>query len=151
MGPPPTPPNVSGGPLRRHIAEKKIAEVQQELAEVRALTARYLPLNRDAMQQAFRTRRVDLEHDGARGNSIVINDYAKPGDKLFLSLNLATMQIRGIRVESYLDSPADAFTASVDFAMLADGTSYPNITTVNAPGKHVSITTVQSNFSRPVQ
>jgi len=144
-------PPVSGGPVRRHIAEKKIEEAQEELAATRGLTELYLPLNPTALKQALQTRRIDLEHEPTGGNALVINDFAKPGDRLRLDIDTATLQIRRITVRSYFSSPTDAFTATVQFSALEDGVTYPSITTIDAPAKKLSITTVSSNFSRPVQ
>lgn len=145
------PPQASGGPLRRHIVEKKIEKAEQELAATRGLTAMYLPLNAGALKQAMQIRRVDFEHKPAGGNALVINDYAKQGDKLTLDLDKATFQLRRIVVNSYFDSPADVFTATVQFSILQDGTTYPSITTIEVPGKKLSITTLSSSFSMPVQ
>ena len=145
------PPPVSGGPLRRHIMEKKIEEAEQELAATRELTARYLPLNPGTLKQSLQTRRIDLEHEPTGGNALVINDYAKSGDRLILDLDTATLQMRRITVKSYFRSPGDPFTATVQFSVLGDGTTYPSITTIDAPAKKLSITTVSSSFSRPVQ
>lgn len=98
--------------------------------------------------QALHTNRVDLERDETNGSSIIVNDYAKPGDQLRLTVNVSTMHIRRIGVRSYFDQPSDALTADVQFSQLPDGTAYPSITTINAPSKKVSITTVSSDFSK---
>jgi len=143
-------PPLSGGPLRRHIEEKKIQEAEQELAATRGLTAMYVPLNPTTLRQALQTRRVDLEHEPTGGNALVINDYVKPGDRVGLDLDTATLQLRRITVKSYFSSPAEAFTATVQFSVLEDGTTYPSVTTIDAPGKKLSITTVSSSFSKPV-
>jgi hypothetical protein len=150
LGPPPQPPQARGGPLRKMIMEKKIEEFEQETAEIRALTAQYLPMNNQAFQQALHTRRIDFEHNGPDGNAIVIHDYAKPGDELRIAINPATMHMQRIVVRSYFESPQDPYTASVDFSSLADGTTYPGLTTVNAPAKKISLSTVNANFSRSV-
>ncbi len=151
LGPQSEPPRPSGGPLKRHVMEQKIQEVQEDIAQVHRLVATYLPLNREALLEAFQTHRVDFEHGGDQGNSIVIHDFAKQGDTLSFDLNAATMQLRGIGVRSYFESPSDVLTVDVQFAVLPDGTHYPSVTTINAPGKHISITTVQSDFSKAVQ
>jgi hypothetical protein len=131
--------------------EKKIAEVQQAMAETTRLTAMYLPMNPDAFKQALQTRRVDFEHDGTRGSALVINDYAKPGDQLILTLDMATMRIRQIAVNTYFASSKEMMTATVQFTVLEDGTTYPSRTAIEAPSKHLSITTESSNFTRPLQ
>jgi hypothetical protein len=151
IGPPQQPPQPSGGPFRRQIEERKIAEAEQELAAVRELTAMYLPLNPGVLKQALHTRRIDLEHEPTGGNALVINDYAKPGDRLSLDLDTATLQLRRITVRSYFVYASDVYAASVQFSVLGDGAVYPAITTIEAPAKRLSITTVSSSFSRPVQ
>jgi len=141
-------PQVSGGPLRKHIAEKKIEEFQEEVAQIHALTAMYLPLSHAKLGQALHVNRVDLERDGANGSAIIVNDYAKPGDQLRISLNVSTMHVQRIEVKSYFDQPSDALTADVQFSLLPDGTTYPSVSTINAPSKKISITTVSSDFSK---
>jgi hypothetical protein len=149
LGPPSQPPKVGGGPLRHMIAEKKVEEFEKETEEIHALTAMYLPLNHAHFQEALHTHRVDFEHNGPAGNAIVIHDYAKPGDEVRLVVNTATMHLQRIVVRSYFDKPQNVFTANMDFASLQDGTSYPGITTIDAPSMKIAISTVQSNFSRP--
>ncbi len=150
LGPPSEAPKVSGGPIKKMIAQKKIEEFQQETAEIRALTAKYLPMNHQAFQDALQSHRVDFEHNGPDGNALVLHDYAKPGDELRIVINPATKRMQRIVVKSYFQTPQDVFTASVDFSSLGDGTTYPGLTIVNAPAKKISISTVNSNFSRSV-
>lgn len=142
-------PRVSGGPLRKHIAEKKIEEFQEKVAQIHALTAMYLPLSNSKLGQALHVKRVDLERDPTSGGAIIVNDYAKPGDQLRLTLNVSTMHILRIGVTSYFGQPSEALTVDVQFSSLPDGTAYPSITRINSPSKKVSITTVSSNFSKP--
>jgi hypothetical protein len=150
ISPPQQAPQPSGGPLRRHMLEKKIGEVQEDAAEVRALAALYLPMKPRSLKQALETHRVDFEHGGASGDTLIINDYAKPGDQLALELDPVTMRLRRITVRSYFSSPKEVLTASVDFASLEDGTTYPGTTTINAPSRKLGITTVSSNFTRAI-
>jgi hypothetical protein len=147
LGPPQQPPKASGGPIRKMIAEKKIEEFQRETAEIHSVAGIYLPLNSASLKEALHTRRVDFEKEGGDDNAIVIHDYAKPGDELRLVLDVATMHLQRIVVKTYLDKPENILTASVDFSSLQDGTSYPSVTTINAPSKKISIITLNSNFS----
>lgn len=144
-------PQISGGPLKKHIIKKKIGEFQDEMAEVTGLTAQYLPLNNERLKDALHTRRVDYEHEQATGFTVIINDYAKPGDQLRLALNPGSLQIQRIVVQTYFDSPKDPLTADVRFSELADGTVYPSVTTISAVRKKLQVTTVSSDFSRPAQ
>lgn len=151
IGSPPAPPSHSGGPIRERIEEKKIKEAQEELGEIRELASRYLPLNPDALTEAFHNRRVDLETEPAGGDALVINGYVKPGDTLTLELSATTTQIRRIAIRSYFESPSDVMTADVQFSALEDGTTYPSLTTIDYPVKRISISTASSSFAKPVQ
>ncbi len=144
-------PQLSGGPLKRRIEKKKIGEVQEEIAEVHNLTASYLPLNPALLKQAFETRRVDIEHDGSHGsNAIVIHDYAKQGDQLMLTLDGAMKRLQLVTVKTYLSSPSDPVSITVQFSILPDGTSYPSVTAMDAPAKRLSTVTVSANFTKAV-
>ncbi|MEG9435144.1 hypothetical protein JAO29_03065 [Edaphobacter sp. HDX4] len=145
------PPMPSGGPLMRHVEKMKIEEVQESLSQIRGLMGRYLPPAPGTLQQAFQTRPVGFEHNGAMENSVVIHDYVKQGDSLSLELGPPMMGLRGIRVNTYLESVSDPVTAIVQFATLPDGTHYPGVTTINAPAKGIFISTEQSNFSKAIQ
>jgi hypothetical protein len=144
-------PQLSGGPLKRRIEKKKIAEVHEEFSEIGDLSALYLPLNPALLKQAFEIRRVELEHDGTRGgDTIVIHDYAKPGDQLILSLDGAMSRVQQIAVKTYLSSPSAPVSITVRFSSLPDGTSYPSLTALDAPEQKLSMTTVSADFSRAV-
>jgi len=144
-------PQITGSPLKKHIIKKKIEEIQDEMAEVTGLTAQYLPLNNGRLKDALHSRRVDYEHEQATGFTVIINDYAKPGDQLRLTLNPDSLQIQRIVVQTYFDSPKDPLTADVRFSELADATVYPSVTSISAVGKKLQISTVDSDFSRPAQ
>ena len=144
-------PQISGGPLKKHIIKKKLEEFHEEMAQVGGLTALYLPLNNGRLKDALHTRRVDYEHEQSAGFTVIVNDYAKPGDQLRLTINPDSLQIQRIVVQTYFDGPQDSLTADVRFSELADGTVYPSVTTINAVGKKLQIATVSSDFSRPVQ
>jgi hypothetical protein len=59
------------------------------------------------------------------------------------------MQVDRIFVKTYFDTPEDAMTIEVRFSTLADGTSYPALTSIEAPSKKLSITTSESDFVKP--
>lgn len=149
-----TPPGMAGpmrgGPIMRHVAEEKEKKVLEEVQDVQALTRLYLPLNRVKLAEVLHNGRVDFEHDGENGDAIILNNYAKPGDQMRLTLSRTRMQISGISIKSYLDKPNDQFLAAVHFAELPDGTMYPALTSLQAPSKKLTITTTEANFSRTI-
>jgi hypothetical protein len=141
---------IHGGPIKKHIAEEKKEKIQNEVEQIHALTQLYLPFNPAKLKDVLRTGKVDLEHDAVHGDSVILNDHAKPGDQLRLSLNRTTMQIDRISVKTYFDNPKDVMTLDIHFAILADGTMYPAVTSIEAPSKKLSIATVNSDFSKAV-
>ena len=97
------------------------------MEQIQALTQLYLPFNQAKLKEALGTGKMDLEHDGANGDAIILYDYAKAGDQLKLMLDRATMQIDRISVKTYFEEPKD-----------------------EAPAKKLSIATVDSDFSKAV-
>ncbi len=140
---------ISGGPLKQHIVKKKIEEAEEEISEITNLVSSYLPLNPSQIESAWHTKRVDFEHDGESGNTVIINDYVKPGHQFRMSMNMATLQIQRIVIQTYFKTPQDPMSVDVRFSQLADGTVYPSISTINAPSKKVIITKTSTNFSKP--
>lgn len=143
------PPHISGGPLKQHIIKKKIEEAEEEISEITNLASAYLPLNPSQLGNAWHIKRIEFEHDGDSGNTVIINDYVKPGDQFRLSMNMTTLQIQRTVIQTYFQSPKDPMTVDVRFSQLADGTVYPSISTINAPSKKIVITKSSTNFSKP--
>ncbi|MDE1155491.1 MAG: hypothetical protein PW735_07135 [Acidobacteriaceae bacterium] len=144
------PPEVSGGPLKRHMMEKKIAEAREEMQQIQQTTALYLPLDHAALHNAMSSKPLSLEHNGPGGDAVIIHDYAKPGDQIRVNLDIKTMQILSITLSSYLDNPQDTLVAQVAFARLDDGTVYPSVTTLTAAQRKISISTSSSYFTKVV-
>lgn len=151
LGVQPQPPALSGGPIMRRIESKKIAQEEQEVAAVKGLTALYLPISQVMLGQTLAIRRVDIEPSPTGGDALIINDYVKPGDKLILGLDTAMLRLRQVSVQSYFAASSDVMSIAIEFSVLGDGTTYASVTTVNAPQRGISITTVSSDFSKPVQ
>ena len=143
------PPHISGGPLKQHIIKKKIEEAEEQISEITNLASAYLPLNPSQLGDAWHTKRIDFEHDGDSGNTVIINDYVKPGDQFRISMNMTTLQIQRVVIQTYFKTPQDPMTVDVRFSQLADGTVYPSISTITAPTKKIVITKSSDNFSKP--
>jgi hypothetical protein len=138
-----------GGPLRHLIADDKKKKITEDIEETRALSQLYLPFNQARFKEALHSGKVGVEHDGPDGDTIVLSDYAKPSDQLRLTLN-KTLQISRISVKTYFDKPKDVMTVDLNFSTLPDGTLYPALNSINAPSKKLSIATVNSSFSKPM-
>jgi hypothetical protein len=57
-------------------------------------------------------------------------------------------RLQQISVKTYMSSPSEPLNLAVQFSVLPDGTSYPSVTTQDAPTKRLSIMTVSANFTR---
>jgi hypothetical protein len=140
---------MKGGLLMQMMAKKRMGQAGQagnEIAQVNELASMYLPLNPDKLTEAAQAG------DGTNGSAVILNDYAKPGDQVQLSLDSTMQTIKGMTVKSYLTAPEeDPLSISTQFSKLGDGTTYPSVTTIKAPSKQISITTLSSDFSKPVQ
>lgn len=143
-------PERHGGAIKRHIAKEMEEKVQGEVEQIQALTQLYLPFNPGRFREVLGTGRVGLERDGVNGDAIILNNYAKAGDLLKLTVDPANMQIVRISVKSYFEEPMDEMNVDIHFSRLADGTIYPALTSIEAPAKKLSITTVDSDFSKAV-
>jgi hypothetical protein len=137
-----------GGPFK-HIVEAKKEKIQDGVEQIQSLVQTYLPFDPEKIKEVLRAGKVFFEHDGT---TVILADYAKPGDQLRISLNQTTKQVDRISIKTYLDAPEDgrAVDVAVDvhFAILPDGTLYPALMSIEAPSKKLSITTANSKFSK---
>ena len=127
--------------------KQKKEEAQKEVAQIRAVTGMYFPLDRAKLKLALQSGRVHFATGNTSEETVVIDNYAKQGDEVKLTLNHSTMQLERVSMKSYLDKPKDRLTAEVQFSELPDGTRYRGFTTIDAPSKKLSIETVNSDYS----
>jgi hypothetical protein len=145
IGPPPQPP--SGGRMKQRVIEKKTAEIQQYIEEVKGLLGLYVPPDPQKMQQAFQAGKVSLNPAGAVVN-LIFTDYAQPGDRLTLTFDTATKKITSLNVDTYMGKEKDAVTLQVQMANLPDGTNYAQQTILDASAKQLVVTTTNSNYQK---
>lgn len=147
MGAPPEQDNKRG--LRGRIVEKKTDEMQAYMQQVQSLLSLYVPPNPQLIQQAIQKKNVSLDKTmGASGVQLIFKNYAKQGDQMTIGFDTATRKIGTINVNTYMDSPQDAVTLSVQMASLPDGTNYAQQTVLNATAKQIQVTTTSSNYAK---
>lgn len=139
---------LRGGLIRRLVAKKKKDEYEKDATQIRALAELYIPFSRDKLREALMEGRGSFEQDGTNGETAVIKDYAKPGDQVRITLSRTTKQIVQVSIQSYFDKRNQVLTANVQFSRLGDGTNHPSYTTINAPSKNMSISIVNSDYSK---
>jgi hypothetical protein len=109
----------------------------------------YFPLDHERLKQALQSGQAHFGTGDSNEETVVIDNYAKQGDELKIILNHSTMQMERVSVKSYFDKPKDVLTAVMQFSALPDGTRYGSSTTINAPSKELSISTMNSDYSIP--
>ena len=134
-----------GGRVRERIVENQVGEMKEYMERVGSLVHRYVPPDPQALQAAFQAGRVTM--DKASG-SLVIADYAKPGDKVTLQMDPATKKMRSFQVATFLDDPKDAVSLVANFASLPDGTNFVQQSVLDATGKQIQVKTTNSGHRK---
>jgi hypothetical protein len=147
MGPPPEQP--SGGRLKQKMIEKKKAEMQDYVADVKDLLAEYLPPNPQKIQAAMQAGNVSISRDAAAGLvNLVFKNYAQPGDQMTVAFDPAAKKIANVNVNTYTGQTKDAVTLMVNFSTLPDGTNYAEKTVLNMAAKQMVVTTLNTNYRK---
>ena len=144
MGPQQQP---SGGRLKQRMIEKKKAEMQDYLADVKGLLGEYVPPNAQRIQQAAQAHNVSLSRDAGAGIvNLTFKNYAQPGDQMVVAFDPTAKKVTNISVNTYMGQAKDAVTLTVDFSVLPDGTNYAQKTVLTVAAKQMVITTLNTNY-----
>jgi hypothetical protein len=138
--------------LRGKIAANKKEELADYMEQAAALVKSYIPPDPAKLQKSKEAGKVsvDLLEPGKRVR-LNFADYAKPGDKLGLELDVADNRLLGLTVASYLADAKDAVQLDGKFALLDNGATYPKQITLNAPAKNITVTVENSGYRKMAQ
>jgi hypothetical protein len=145
IGAPPPPP--SGGRLKQRIIEKKKAEIQDYMTEVKGLLSMYVPPDPQKMEQAYQSGNAFLNPQGGLTN-LLFKNYAQPGDQMTLTFDPSGPKVISLSVNTYMGQEKDAVTLQVQMAGLPDGTNYVQQTILNATAKKLVVTTTSANYQK---
>jgi hypothetical protein len=145
IGPPPEQP--SGGRLKQRVIEKKKAEMQDYMGDVKGLLSMYVPPDPQKMEQAYQSGQASLNPQGGLVN-LVFRNYAQQGDQMTLTFDPAASKVISLSVNTYMGQEKDAVTLQVQMATLPDGTNYVQQTVLNATAKKLVVTTTSSNYQK---
>src|SRR5271167_2124011 len=140
-----------GGRLRQRIVEKKKEEFEEYAERMKLLAERYIPPDKDAIQDAHSKGNVSITPGvgGIPGNvSIAIRNYVKTGDLMTIVFNKTTKKLESLTIATYLDEPSDPLRISVNFASLPDGTSHVSAGTIESVSKQLNISTQNSDYRK---
>jgi hypothetical protein len=141
------PQQPSGGRLKERIIEKKKAEMQQYMGDVKALLSQYVPPDPQKMQAAYQAGNASFNPEGGVMN-LVFTNYAQQGDKMTLTFDTAAHKIVSVNVHTYMGQEKDAVTLQVQMGSLPDGTNYVQQSVLNATAKELVVTTTNSNYQK---
>jgi hypothetical protein len=143
IGAPAPPP--SGGRLKQRIIEKKTAEMEQYMGEVKGVLGMYVPPDPQKMQAAYQAGKMSINPAGGMIN-LVFTDYAQPGDSMTLTFDSANHKVVSLSINTYMGQEKDAVTLQVQMASLPDGTNYVQQSVLNATAKKLTVTTTNGNY-----
>jgi hypothetical protein len=143
IGAAPPPPSRRG--IKGKIVTKKIDEMKDYMDRVGSLMRRYIPPAAQDMQAAFQVGKATLN---PASGELVFSDYAKPGDKVTLTFDVATKKLRSFSVMTYLDEPKDTVTMDARFSSLPDGTNFVEQSVLDASAKQIQITTTNFGYQK---
>jgi len=144
----PPPPEKKRG-LRGKIVENKKEELSDYMKQAVGLVRQYVPPDSARIQAVKDAGQVTLQPDGTgKRVRLTFAGYLKPGDSLGADVDLASNNILGLKVSTYLDSPQEPATLDVRFATLSDGASYPSDVALDAKAKSLKVTVQNSGYRK---
>src|SRR5271167_3440204 len=96
----PPPEEPSGGRLKQRIIEKKKAEIEGYMEQVKGLLSIYVPPDPQGMEQAYQAGKFALNPVPGAMN-LVFTDYAEPGDRMTIRFDTTTKKIISLDVNTY--------------------------------------------------
>jgi hypothetical protein len=136
-------------PVSASLAPEKERDLTDTMQKAVALVNTYVPPNSLKLQARKDAGKVSLDAaPGGQNIRVNFHDYEVPGDNLSVTLDPATNRLLGLDVATYIDDPKDAVTLAVTIGTLPDGTDYPNVITLNAASKELTVTATNSGYRK---
>ena len=124
-----------GGRLKEAIVENKVEDMKEYMEKVAALVGEYVPPDAQKIQAAQAAGNLT-----AAGGTLTVKNYVKQGDSLSIGLDAASKKLSSYNVASYVEKPKDdVVTLTVTFALLPDGTSYPQQVLLDVKSKQIQV------------
>jgi len=136
------------GRAKQAIIENKVEDMKEYMEQVAALVHQYVPPDPQKLQAAQAAGNLSVQpSSGAAGLSV--KDYVKPGDSLSIGFDPAAKKLTSYNVKSYVEKPKDDdVTLAVTFGRLADGTSYPERTVLDATARKIQVKVTNSGYKK---
>jgi hypothetical protein len=137
-----------GGRVKERVVEKKKEEYKDYADRMKSLMERYIPPDKDLLQQAVQNQNVSVAPVAGSANQVQLafHDYVKPKDSMTLVFDKEQKQLVGLQIASYLDDPKDAVNLTVKMARLPDGVSHVDSVVLDGVSKQISVAIQNSNY-----
>jgi hypothetical protein len=139
-----------GGRLRERVVEKKKEEFKEYADQMKALAERYIPPDKDAIQDAYAKGNISTEPIAETPNRVklVIQNYVRPHDSMTLVVDKAEKRLASISIVTYLDDPSDIMKLPVQFGRLPDGPNHVDSATMEGVSKQLTVATQNSDYHK---
>ena len=135
--------------IRGAIAKDAAKDMTAYMDKAVALVKSYMPPIPEKLQTLKDAGKMSVDFlPGGQNLRLNFGDYQLPGDKLSVSLDMATNKPLGFGVQTYIDEPKDVVTLEVTVGVLPDGTGYADKTTLYAKAKNVQVVVTKSGFRK---
>jgi len=138
-----------GGRLKQKVVENKKDEMQDYMERAVKLIQLYVPPSPAQIQKAKDAGRMLMRPPQQGKVRVEFPEFVQPSDLLAIDVDAAAARLAAISVATYLEKPEDVVALDVQFATLADGTSYTAATTLDAKAKNIRVVITNSGH-RPL-
>ena len=143
---------LSGGFIRKHIEEKKLAELKAYMDSVRTLIMEYVPLQSALVDKAYQSGNVLVSADPVAGtNKLILTNYRQAGDTVTIIFNAAMKKLQWVKVGTWLDKKSATIALGVQFANLPNGVFYAYRKNLTAAAAGVAVTVTSSDFAEAIK
>ncbi len=126
--------------LRGKIVENKKEEMSAFVKQCIAKVHEYLPPNPAKLQTTYASGKTSVQVlEPNKKFRLDFSDYLQAGDKLGVSIDKEKNLLTGINVDTYVEKPENKVNFSIRYALLPDGTQYPEETVMLLPSEGLKV------------
>lgn len=126
--------------LRGKIVENKKEEMSAFVKQCIAKVHEYLPPNPAKLQSTYAAGKTSIQVlEPNKKFRLDFSDYLQAGDKLGVAIDKEKNLLTGINVDTYVEKPENKVSFSIRYALLPDGTQYPEETLMVLPSEGLKV------------
>jgi hypothetical protein len=133
--------------LRGRIIENKKEALSDYMKQAVALVKSYLPPEPERIQAVKDAGKVSITPlEPGKRVRLDFKDYLKAGDTLSVEVSPADNRLLVLKVNTWLEDPAEVVTLDVRLGTLDDGTTYPQAASLDATSKGLKVDVANSGY-----